>query len=215
MTGAVDHPAHYNGHQSGIEAIDVCEHMSFNLGNAMKYLWRADLKGKSVEDLQKSAWYVAREIERMSKSNEQTGQEPKVSEMKSNDKLAINAFVESAHSAAVTAGWWHSASDRSDLRNLMISRSRFGLALAAAKLCLIHSDISEAMEGVRKDLMDDKLPHRKMIEVELADAMIRIADLAGAMGMDLGGAIVEKMAYNEVRADHQPEHRAAAGGKAF
>jgi NTP pyrophosphatase (non-canonical NTP hydrolase) len=71
------------------------------------------------------------------------------------------------------------------------------------------------MEGHRKGLMDDKLPHRPMIEVELADAMIRIADLAGALGLDLGGAIAEKMAYNATRADHRPESRAKAGGKSY
>ena len=63
----VDHPQHYTGHPSGIECIDVVEHMSFNLGNAVKYLWRADLKGSPVEDLRKAAWYVNREIERRTK----------------------------------------------------------------------------------------------------------------------------------------------------
>ena len=83
------------------------------------------------------------------------------------------------------------------------------------KLALIHSEISEALEGHRKDLMDDKLPHRKMIEVELADAVIRIADLAGALGLYLEGAMIEKMAYNAQRADHKPENRGKEGGKAY
>lgn len=83
------------------------------------------------------------------------------------------------------------------------------------KLCLIHSEISEAMEGHRKGLQDDKLPHRPMVEVELADAVIRIFDLAGQMGLDLGGAIVEKHAYNQTRADHSREARLAAGGKKY
>jgi NTP pyrophosphatase (non-canonical NTP hydrolase) len=63
--------------------------------------------------------------------------------------------------------------------------------------------------------MDDHLPLRSMLEVELADAVIRIADLAGALDLDLGGAIAEKLAYNAKRADHNPENRAAAGGKAY
>ena len=67
----------------------------------------------------------------------------------------------------------------------------------------------------RKGLMDDKLPHRSMLEVELADAVIRIADLAGALDLDLGGAVAEKMAFNAQRADHKPENRLAAGGKAY
>jgi NTP pyrophosphatase (non-canonical NTP hydrolase) len=71
------------------------------------------------------------------------------------------------------------------------------------------------MEGDRKDLMDDKLPHRKMREVELADAVIRIFDLAGAYGMDLGEAIAEKMAYNQSRADHKIENRVQSGGKSY
>lgn len=82
-------------------------------------------------------------------------------------------------------------------------------------LCLVHSELSEAMEGHRKGLMDDKLPHRPMIEVELADALIRIFDIAAGTGLDLGGAYVEKMAYNAVRADHKREARLASGGKKY
>lgn len=62
--GPVNHPAHYTAHPSGVECITVVEHMSFNVGNAIKYLWRADLKGSALEDLEKAAWYVRREIER-------------------------------------------------------------------------------------------------------------------------------------------------------
>lgn len=71
------------------------------------------------------------------------------------------------------------------------------------------------MEGHRKGLMDDKLPHRPMIEVELADAVIRIGDLCGALGLDLGGAISEKLIYNSNRADHKLENRKAEGGKKY
>lgn len=83
------------------------------------------------------------------------------------------------------------------------------------RLMLIVSELAEAMEGERKGLMDDKLPHRRMAEVELADALIRIFDYAGEEGYDLEGAYREKLAYNAVRADHKPENRAAAGGKKF
>lgn len=61
---SVDHPSHYNASGSGIECIDVVEWMSFNLGNAMKYLWRADHKGRPIEDLEKAVWYINREIAR-------------------------------------------------------------------------------------------------------------------------------------------------------
>lgn len=80
---------------------------------------------------------------------------------------------------------------------------------------LIVSEIAEAMEGVRKDLMDDKLPHRKMEEVEMADALIRILDYCAGHGLDIDGAYREKMAYNAQRADHQVEHRKMIGGKKF
>lgn len=123
-------------------------------------------------------------------------------------------LVKACHNASYSAGWWSLGKTdlREEVRNPL---SRFGKALVAEKLCLIHSEISEAMEGHRKNLMDDKLPHRKMIEVELADAAIRIADLAGALGLDLGGAIAEKLAYNAVRSDHKLEARAAEGGKSY
>lgn len=82
-------------------------------------------------------------------------------------------------------------------------------------LCLVHSEISEAMEGHRKLLMDDKLPHRTMLEVELADAVIRCFDIAGGLGLDVAGAIVEKLEFNGRRADHKLENRRAEGGKKF
>ena len=60
----VNHPAHYTSHPSGLECIQITEHMSFCVGNAIKYLWRADLKHDALEDLQKAAWYIQREIEK-------------------------------------------------------------------------------------------------------------------------------------------------------
>jgi NTP pyrophosphatase (non-canonical NTP hydrolase) len=111
----------------------------------------------------------------------------------------INEFCRDVHARSRSAGWWATP----ELSNI------------PTKLCLIHSEISEAMEGHRKDRMDDHLPHRKMIEVELADAMIRIGDLAGALGLDLGRAITEKMEYNLHREDHKQEVRNAINGKKF
>jgi hypothetical protein len=61
----VNHPRHYTKHPSGVECIQITEHMGFNLGNAMKYIWRADLKGNQVEDLKKAVWYINREIQRI------------------------------------------------------------------------------------------------------------------------------------------------------
>lgn len=110
------------------------------------------------------------------------------------------------HDAAVSAGWWG---------NHLTPDPRSNPLCFSNKLCLIHSEVSEAMEGDRKGAMDDKLPHRSQREVELADVVIRAFDLAGAYGMDLGGAIAEKMAFNAQRPDHKPENRAAEGGKTY
>lgn len=66
MPETVHHPPHYNEHPSGIECIDVVEHMTFNLGNAVKYIWRADHKNDALEDLRKASWYIQREIDRIS-----------------------------------------------------------------------------------------------------------------------------------------------------
>lgn len=82
-------------------------------------------------------------------------------------------------------------------------------------IALCHSELSEALEGIRKDLMDSHLPSRKAAEVELADCVIRILDLAGKLGYDLSSALAEKHAYNMQRADHKRENRALPGGKAF
>lgn len=132
--------------------------------------------------------------------------------------MAGSVLVTQCHGAAAAAGWWgdfiESFAIHVDVAEVRHG-TRMGKAMVAQKLMLIVSEVAEAMEGHRKGLKDDKLPHRDMLEVELADAVIRIADLAGAMGLDLGGAIAEKMAFNAVRPDHKPEARAAAGGKSY
>lgn len=62
----VEHPKHYTSHPSGVECIQITEHMSFCLGNAVKYIWRAGLKSETpLEDLEKASWYLRREIERL------------------------------------------------------------------------------------------------------------------------------------------------------
>ena len=121
-------------------------------------------------------------------------------------KTWAEALTATCHGVAKVSGWWNNADPMTSMQNPLHFSN---------KLCLIHSEISEAMEGDRKNLLDDKLPHRYMREVELADAVIRIFDLAGGYGMDLAGAIAEKLAYNQQRADHKPENRAQAGGKAY
>ena len=123
------------------------------------------------------------------------------------EAAATNFLVHLCHSTMVKIGWWKNPKTGKDPRDNVLCFSN--------KLALIHSEISESLEGDRKDLMDPHLPHRKNREVELADALIRICDLAGAYGMDLGGAVKEKLAYNVVRADHKLENREASGGKTY
>jgi NTP pyrophosphatase (non-canonical NTP hydrolase) len=113
--------------------------------------------------------------------------------------MDLNTYRDECFKAA--HNWWHNNNGE------RIDRNKGEL------LCLIHSEISEAMEGERKGLQDDKLPHRPMAEVELADALIRIFDYAGGFGYDLEGAYREKLEYNAKRADHTHEARAAEGGK--
>lgn len=116
--------------------------------------------------------------------------------------MNLNELSKTVHEANIK--WWQDPAT-----GLPIKRNKGEL------LALIHSEISEALEGERKNLMDDKLPHRKMAEVELVDAIIRILDYAGGFGYDLQGAYDEKMAYNAKREDHKHESRVISGGKQF
>lgn len=116
--------------------------------------------------------------------------------------VIINHFADEVHKA--NAKWWIDLETGEPL-----NRNK------GEMLMLITSELSEAMEGDRKNLMDDKLPHRKMFEVELADALIRLLDLAAGTGCDLGGAFFEKMAYNAVREDHKIENRLSPNGKKY
>lgn len=61
----VNHPHHYNSHPSGVECITITRHMNFNLGNALKYIWRSSTKGQQLEDLRKAIWYLQDEIRRL------------------------------------------------------------------------------------------------------------------------------------------------------
>jgi hypothetical protein len=134
------------------------------------------------------------------------------------DKLTIETATKDlvffCHGQAAENGWWTELGTGRDLTSSNYPKQQPNKNVGEL-LCLVHSEISEAMEGHRKVLMDDKLPHRTMLEVELADALIRICDMAGGLGLDLPGAVTEKLAYNASRADHKIENRRAVGGKKF
>jgi len=124
--------------------------------------------------------------------------------------LATQLLTSICYSRAHTAGWWQVAGK--DIREA----EPYILKLwVGTKLALVHSEVSEGLEGYRKDRADEHLPQFDSFSVELADAIIRICDLAGGLGLPLGEALVAKLAYNAQRPDHKLEARAAAGGKAF
>ena len=125
---------------------------------------------------------------------------------------SISELTSLIHGLNVAAGWWTNLETGEDLTSKLGEKPKRNIP---EMLCLIHSEISEGMEGFRKNLMDDKLPHRPMLEVELADAVIRILDMCGGLGLDLEGAIFEKLEYNANRADHKVENRLKENGKKF
>ncbi len=120
-------------------------------------------------------------------------------------KEAGDVLTHFCHGLAKECGWWTNPETGAPL-----------MANVPEKLMLIVSVVAESMESHRKGgTPDDKLPHRVGTEVELADAVIRIFDLAGGLGFDLPGAIAEKLRYNAGRSDHRLENRRLPGGKAY
>jgi plasmid maintenance system antidote protein VapI len=116
--------------------------------------------------------------------------------------MNLNDYAREVHEA--NRKWWI------DIHTGEKLNRNFGELIA-----LCHSELSEALEGHRKDLQDDKLPHRKMVEVELVDCLIRIFDIGAGLGYDLDGAYHEKMEYNARREDHKREARLKQNGKKY
>lgn len=119
---------------------------------------------------------------------------------------AVRELQDHIYAGNVKAGWWTNLETGEQ-------KPRNNVTEILAKMMLMVTELAEAAEGARKGLMDDKLPHRPMMEVEFADAIIRILDTAGHEGLDVAGAIQEKLEFNAIRPDHKIAHRLADGGK--
>lgn len=122
------------------------------------------------------------------------------------DKLehCVQTLIDSCHSRAAANGWWSDLeTGKPKDRNVL-------------EMCmLVVTEVSEAVEGYRKGLKDDHLPHLNMFDVELADVLVRVFDMAGGLKTELARAFVEKLAYNDNREDHKIENRKKAGGKKY
>jgi len=116
------------------------------------------------------------------------------------------------HGQARENGWWTDLATGQDMTSNGYPKIQPKKNVGEL-LMLITTEVGEAMEGHRKLLMDTHLPERTMLEVELADVVIRVFDLAGGLGLDIAGAIADKLVYNSARLDHKFESRRGIGGK--
>jgi NTP pyrophosphatase (non-canonical NTP hydrolase) len=124
----------------------------------------------------------------------------------------FHMIIQSCHQDAKEAGWWPMLDDDIDrYGNVDLSNPY----LFSSKLMLIVSELAEALEGDRKNLMDDKIAIYQARETELADAVIRIFDLAGAYNLRLADAFFDKLNYNKTRQDHTTEARNSVNGKKY
>ena len=148
---------------------------------------------------------------------------PKTHNMIAND---VNVLRDLFHGASREAGWWDKTDIQKRAEVALEDEGALGLETVSlleeviekercpyTQQVLIISEVIEAMEGVRKNLMDDKLPHHKMEDIEMADVFIRLMDYCGGRGINLGKVVVEKAAFNINRTDHTKEAREGVNGK--
>jgi hypothetical protein len=118
---------------------------------------------------------------------------------------ATDILIRACHGRSWNSGWW-----RDPRTGAALDRNH------GEMIALAHSELSEALEGHRRNLADDKLPAYPMEAVELCDCIIRCADMLGGFHYpDAVGALAAKLRYNSERADHKPATRAAADGKRY
>lgn len=121
--------------------------------------------------------------------------------------IALDDLTRDIHQVNLEAGWWNCQDTGEDMSG--------NVYFQATKLGLIHSEVSEALEGLRKGIPDDKLPEYPMEAVEGVDILIRLLDYMGAKGYPVGEILEKKMAFNAIRSDHKVDNRKKKGGKKF
>jgi hypothetical protein len=159
----------------------------------------------AIPDLERSSQVNKKRIERKNRKDIMSEQVLKGAEnnyTREDVVDAIDLLVDICHSASVRGGWWNDLTTGEPLE-----RNKLEM------LALIHSEVSEATEGVRKGINDDHLPQYPMETVEIADMFVRGFDYAGGHGLTVGEAFFDKILYNANRADHKPENRMKEGGK--
>ena len=125
---------------------------------------------------------------------------------------SIQNLVYIVHEQNKEAGWWNDLDTGESLTN---KRGFPFVRNVSELLILVHSEVSEALEGYRKDLRDTHLPQYDSLTVELADVVIRVFDIAGGLSLNLSEAVRDKLIYNKTRADHKKENRLKQNGKKF